>query len=395
MMTSFGQIRKEAKAKGKKRIVIAPVTAATDFSVLSAAMAEDLVFPVLIGEGKAVASWVNREKIQAAHVEIIEEPDSAQALALAIDMLKKGAAEILMRGSIEPKRFFETVLDREKGLLKERVASLVSVFDPKGVDRVTMASDTYINSFPSIAEKVTITENVIRLARILGFSSPKIAALSAIEQVNPAIPSTLDAAILSKMAERGQFGDVTLEGPLDIDCAVSQQGRLAQGGAQRRDGARRHLPHAQRRGGVPHGRALGIHRQDPHGLRPHGGEPPRRAEPALRAVGEPVDGNRACRPSNAGGCSHGKDTPHPGHQRRLHVHQGRLLPRLGAARAGEPHVQRRRSRGLQGPPRPASPARGRPAGVHREERNRHEQGRSRHQPRRAGPAGAGRRLRHR
>ncbi len=229
MMTNFDQIRKEAKAKGKKRIVIAPVTAATDFSVLSAAMAEGLVFPVLIGEGKAVASWVSREKIQAAHVEIIDEPDSAKALALAIDMLKKDAVEILMRGSIEPKRFFETVLDREKGLLKERVASLVSVFDPKGVDQVTMASDTYINSFPSIAEKVTITENVIRLARVLGFGSPKIAALSAIEQVNPAIPSTLDAAILSKMAERGQFGDVTLEGPLDIDCAVSQRAASRKG----------------------------------------------------------------------------------------------------------------------------------------------------------------------
>ena len=92
-----------------------------------------------------------------------------------------------------------------------------------------MASDTYINSFPSIVEKVTITENVIRLARILGFSSPKIAALSAIEQVNPAIPSTLDAAILSKMAERGQFGDVTLEGPLDIDCAVSQRAASRKG----------------------------------------------------------------------------------------------------------------------------------------------------------------------
>jgi len=229
MMTSFDQIRKEAMAKGKKRLVVAPVTAGTDFSVLSAAMAEGLVFPVLIGEGKAVASWINREKIQAAHVEIIEEPDSAKALAMAIDLMKKDGAEILVRGAMDPKRFLDAVLDKEKGLLKERVASLVSVFDPPGVDRVTMATDTYINSFPSIVEKVTITENVIRLARVLGFISPKIAALSAIEQVNPAIPSTLDAAILSKMAERGQFGDVTLEGPLDIDCAVSRRAATRKG----------------------------------------------------------------------------------------------------------------------------------------------------------------------
>jgi len=229
MMTSFDQIRKEAKSKGKKRIVVAPITEAMDFSALSAALAEDLVSPIVIGSSDAVASWVKGQGKKASGIEIIEEPDAMRALALAIDMLKKGEADILMRGALDPNRFLQAVLDKEKGLLKERVASLVSVFDPPGVERVTMTTDTYINSFPSIVEKVTITENVIRLARVLGFDSPKIAALSAIEQVNPAIPSTLDAAILSKMAERGQFGDVTLEGPLDIDCAVSRRAATRKG----------------------------------------------------------------------------------------------------------------------------------------------------------------------
>lgn len=229
MMTSFEQIRKEAKAKGKKRAVVAPVPAAMDFGALSAALAEDLVSPIVIGSSDALSSWVKGLGKKASEIEIIEEPDAMRALALAIDMLKKGEADILMRGSLDPNRFLQAVLDKEKGLLKERVASLVSVFDPPGVERVTMATDTYINSFPSIVEKVTITENVIRLARLLGFDSPKIAALSAIEQVNPAIPSTLDAAILSKMAERGQFGDVTLEGPLDIDCAVSRRAATRKG----------------------------------------------------------------------------------------------------------------------------------------------------------------------
>ena len=229
MMTSFDQIRKEASAKGKKRLVVAPVTASTDLSTLSTAMADGLVFPVLVGGGKAAASWVGRKRIPAAHLEIVDEPDEAKALAAAIDMLKKSTAEILMRGDMDPGLFLGAVLDREKGLLKQRVASLVSVFDPPGVNRLTMATDTYVNSFPTIVEKVTITENVIRLAGVLGFASPKIAALSAIEQVNPAIPSTMDAAILSKMAERRQFGDVTLEGPLDIDCAVSRRAATRKG----------------------------------------------------------------------------------------------------------------------------------------------------------------------
>ena len=228
MMTSFDQIRKEAKAKGKKRAVVAPVPAAMDFGALSAALAEGLVSPIVIGSSDALSSWVKGLGKKASEIEIIEEPDAARALAIAIGMLKKGEVDILMRGSLDPMRFLGAVLDKEKGLLKERVASLVSVFDPP-VDQVTMATDTYINSFPSIVEKITITENVIRLARVLGFSSPKIAALSAIEQVNPAIPSTMDAAILSKMAERGQFGDVTLEGPLDIDCAVSRRAATRKG----------------------------------------------------------------------------------------------------------------------------------------------------------------------
>ena len=228
MMTSFDQIHQEAKAKGKKRVVVAPVPAEMDFTALSKALGEGLVTPIVIGSSYALSSWVKGLGKKASEIEVIEEPDAARALAIAIGMLKKGEADILMRGSLDPNRFLQAVLDKEKGLLKERVASLVSVFDPP-VDQVTMVTDTYINSFPSIVEKVTITENVIRLARVLGFSSPKIAALSAIEQVNPAIPSTMDAAILSKMAERGQFGDVTLEGPLDIDCAVSRRAATRKG----------------------------------------------------------------------------------------------------------------------------------------------------------------------
>ena len=229
MMTSFDQIRKEAKARGAKKMVIAPVPTEMDFTALSEALEEGLVIPIVIGSSDAVASWVKAQGKKAERIECIEEPDAARALALGIEKLKTGEADILMRGAMDPGRFLGVVLEKEKGLLKERVASLVSVFDPPGVDRVTMATDTYINSFPSIVEKVTITENVIKLAGVLGFASPKIAALSAIEQVNPAIPSTMDAAILSKMAERRQFGDVTLEGPLDIDCAVSRRAATRKG----------------------------------------------------------------------------------------------------------------------------------------------------------------------
>ena len=165
MMTSFDQIHQEVKAKGKKRVVVAPVPAEMDFTALSKALGEGLVTPIVIGSSYALSSWVKGLGKKASEIEIIEETDAARALAIAIGMLKKGEADILMRGSLDPNRFLQTTLDKEKGLLKERVASLVSVFDPP-VDQVTMVTDTYINSFPSIVEKVTITENVIRLARV-------------------------------------------------------------------------------------------------------------------------------------------------------------------------------------------------------------------------------------
>jgi len=87
--------------------------------------------------------------------------------------------------------------------------------------KLILITDTYVNNSPGIAEKQAILENALALARRLGIEQPKTAALAAIEQVNPGIPSTLDAAILSKMADRRQFGNAVVEGPLDIDCALS------------------------------------------------------------------------------------------------------------------------------------------------------------------------------
>ncbi|HSD95075.1 MAG TPA: hypothetical protein VLA94_06570, partial [Syntrophales bacterium] len=121
MMTSFDQIHQEAKAKGKKRVVVAPVPAEMDFTALSKALGEGLVTPIVIGSSYALSSWVKGLGKKASEIEIIEEPDAARALAIAIGMLKKGEADILMRGSLDPNRFLQTVLDKEKGLLKERV----------------------------------------------------------------------------------------------------------------------------------------------------------------------------------------------------------------------------------------------------------------------------------
>ncbi len=105
---------------------------------------------------------------------------------------------------------------------KGGVPSYVSIFSLLKREKLILVTDTFINSNPTLVEKQQLLMNALQLARLLGIEAPKVAVLAAIEQVNPGIPSTLDAAILAKMGERRQFGKAIVEGPLDIDCALSQ-----------------------------------------------------------------------------------------------------------------------------------------------------------------------------
>jgi phosphotransacetylase len=107
--------------------------------------------------------------------------------------------------------------------------SCVSLFELPERNKIIMVTDTYIQNQPSLAEKQWILEQALRLAAILEILKPKVAVLAAIEQVNPGIPSTLDGAILAKMADRRQFGDIVLEGPLDIDCALDRKAAARKG----------------------------------------------------------------------------------------------------------------------------------------------------------------------
>lgn len=229
MMVNFAEIVASAQKRGRRRLVLAPATNERIIRVISDAVDSDLIFPIFVGDGKVIEELLKVNPVLSGNCEIIDETDHQKSVSRAISMIKEKRADILMQGNIDHQLFIDSILDREKGLLQSNLASFVSVFEMLTKEKLMMVTDSYINNLPTLAEKQSITENAIRLASVLGIGSPKIAALSAIEQVNPAIPSTLDAAIFSKMSERGQFGDVTIEGPLDIDCAMSQEAAARKG----------------------------------------------------------------------------------------------------------------------------------------------------------------------
>jgi len=222
MNGTFQGIIEAAKERGAGKRIAVPSVRGGDLKLLSRAVKEGLGVPLIIGDGKKMDALVKKSPLAALDHEILDVREPGGVLSEAIRLVREGRADILMQGGLNRKAFLGAVLDVKKGLLKGRLASYASVFQMLKRDKLILVTDTFVNNFPGAAEKQLILENAIGLAGVLRMESLKVAALAAIEQVNPSISSTLDAAVLSKMSERKQFGNVIVEGPLDMDCALSR-----------------------------------------------------------------------------------------------------------------------------------------------------------------------------
>lgn len=222
MLNSFKEILAAAKQGGVKKLVV-PCPIAADFPLLAAASAAGLIMPILVGTGTSLEALVSGTPLATEKFEIVDENGPGNQLGRAIAMVRNGKADILMQGGVAPQDLVDALRDKEQGLLpKGGIISYISTFQLLKREKLILVTDTFFNNNPTLVEKQKILENALQFARILGMEAPKVAVLAAIEQVNPGISSTLDAAILSKMGERRQFGKAIVEGPLDIDCALSQ-----------------------------------------------------------------------------------------------------------------------------------------------------------------------------
>jgi len=226
MACTFKEIVKEAKEGGAKKRLAVPSPKKHHLEPLCRAAKEGFVTPLLIGSGKAIKAMVGKSPLASLEHEIVEATNATET---AVTLTREGRADILMQGGADQKTFMNAVLDAKTGLLKGKLASYASVLQLQKPGKLVLVTDTFLNNFPGIVEKQLIIENALGLAGFLGIDKPKIAALAAIEQVNPSIPSTLDAALLSKMSERKQFGKAVIEGPLDMDCALSQAAAARKG----------------------------------------------------------------------------------------------------------------------------------------------------------------------
>lgn len=179
-----------------------------------------LIVPILVGARFLIEAAAREIGASLAGVEIIDIAEHAAAANAAVDLVVAGRAQALMKGHLHTDELLRAALRKENGLRGRRRFTHVFVMDVPGLSHPLLVTDAAINIAPDLATKADIVQNAIDLAISLGIEEPKVGVLSAVETVNPAIPSSVDAALLSKMAERGQIKGGLVDGPLAMDNAV-------------------------------------------------------------------------------------------------------------------------------------------------------------------------------
>jgi len=191
--------------------------------------AKGLIAPILVGPADKLRSLAEQFGADPAAVRIVDAPHSHAAAAKAVELVRKGEAELLMKGSLHSDELLGAVVAKETGLRTGRRISHVFIMDVPTYHKVLIVTDAAINIAPTLEDKVDICRNAIDLAVSLGVSSPKVAILSAVETVTSKIPSTIDAAALCKMADRKQITGGILDGPLAFDNAISAEAARIKG----------------------------------------------------------------------------------------------------------------------------------------------------------------------
>ncbi|HEY6133693.1 MAG TPA: bifunctional enoyl-CoA hydratase/phosphate acetyltransferase [Rubrivivax sp.] len=179
-----------------------------------------LIKPILVGPKARIAAIAAQFKIDISAFEAVDAPHSEGSAEIAVRLAREGKAEMVMKGSLHSDELMAAVVKRETGLRTSRRVSHCFVMDVPAIDRVVIVTDAAVNIFPTLEDKVHIVQNAIDLAHALGMEQPKVAILSAMETVNPKVPSTIEAAALCKMADRGQITGGLLDGPLALDNAI-------------------------------------------------------------------------------------------------------------------------------------------------------------------------------
>jgi len=219
------------RCKGLPAITTAVVWPLSDVALKGTveAAVEGLIEPTLIGDDGELKALAKKIGVDISAYPVLQADTERQAAELGVAMCRCGNAQAMMKGSLHTDELMKAAMKADTGLRTAKRISHVFIMDTPAYARTLMITDAAINITPELEDKIHIVQNAIDLAHALGIPEPKVALLSAVETVNPKIKSTLDAAALCKMADRGQITGGILDGPLAFDTAVSAKAASIKG----------------------------------------------------------------------------------------------------------------------------------------------------------------------
>ena len=224
MITKLNQVVEAALAQGRKRLAVAYGQDSHTIEAVYDAYKEGLVEPTLYGDKEVIEKVCAEMEIDVTAFNIVDVKSDVKAIEMAVASVKAGTADVLMKGLVSTDKYMRGILHKEKGLVPPKgILTHVSLVELPSYHKLLVISDVAIIPAPDFKQKQMQIKFLAETANLLGVATPKIACISATEQVLPTVQSNLECAILAKMGDRGQLGNVMVDGPLSLDVALYKE----------------------------------------------------------------------------------------------------------------------------------------------------------------------------
>lgn len=222
-ITKLDQVIELVKSKPRKRLIAAYANDSHTIEAVNNAVDMGIVDATLVGDEQVIASVCKELNIDAAKFTIVHEPVDVKAAAKACEIINNGGGDILMKGLLPTDKYMRAILNKEKGLCPPNaVLTHVAVIENPAYHKLLVVSDCAILLAPDLKQKQMILKTLVSTAKAIGIEKPKVALIAATEQMSAGMQACVDAAIISKMADRGQLSGGEVEGPLSIDIALDK-----------------------------------------------------------------------------------------------------------------------------------------------------------------------------
>jgi phosphate butyryltransferase len=223
-ITKLDQMFEVLKTKSKKRLIAAYANDSHTIEAVSEAIDHGLIEGTLVGDEETIRKVCAEHQIDPGKFKIVNEPSEAAAAYRAVEIINNRLGDILMKGLVSTDKYMKAILDKEKGLMEPNsILTHVTVMENANYHKLIICGDVAIIPLPDLKQKITILNYLIKTAHSLGIEKPKAAIITATEQMLAGMPACVDAAILAKMADRGQIKGAYVDGPLSLDAAIDKE----------------------------------------------------------------------------------------------------------------------------------------------------------------------------